>query len=283
MTTSTLILSGFGTNCEKETAYACRRAGRVATGGEVSVDIRHINALYNEGVALEDYGLLILIGGFLDGDDLGSGKACANRFRHRRLPSGGTFLDALERFIGAGRLVLGICNGFQVMVKLGLLPGLEGSSDHPPRVTLTTNANGRFEDRWVSLKADPASPCVFTRGIGRIELPVRHGEGRLLAGEAALVGGLLERHLAPLAYSLPEGGPTEAYPHNPNGSPRGIAALCNPAGTVLGMMPHPEAFNYYTNHPQWSRRPPPADAEAEDGEGLRLFRNAYAYLHGPCG
>jgi phosphoribosylformylglycinamidine synthase len=264
---TTLILSGFGTNCEKETAYACRRAGASA------VEIRHINAIYGEGIDLGDYDFLILIGGFLDGDDLGSGRACANRFRFRALPGGGTFLHELWRFVERGRLVLGICNGFQVLVKLGLLPGLEDGSGRQ-QLSLGPNARGRFEDRWVHLAADPRSPCIFTRGISRLDLPVRHGEGRVLAESPEVLARVVEQRLAPLSYCLADGSPTEDYPANPNGSPLGMASLCNPQGTVMGLMPHPEAFNHYTNHPQWARRP----FSAEDGEGLAILRNAYAYL-----
>jgi len=268
MTMKTLILSGFGTQCEKETRHACLQAGAD------SVEVRHINEIYQDALRLEDYGFLILGGGFMDGDDLGSGRACANRFRFRALPGGGTFLERLHGFIDRGNLVLGICNGFQVLVKLGLLPGDTGNGES--RVTLTNNARGRFENRWVHLHTDPASPCVFTRGLGPLELPVRHGEGRVIGEDDALPDLLVERGLAPLRYALPDGTPTEDYPANPNGSRHGIAALCNTRGTVMGLMPHPEAFHHYTNHPRWTRQaPPPAD---ESGLGLALFRNAYAYL-----
>jgi phosphoribosylformylglycinamidine synthase len=275
----TLILSGFGTNCERETEYACSAAGGKA------VEIRHISEIYTHGIDPGGYGFLVLIGGFMDGDDLGGGRACANRFRHRAIPAplgGGTFLERLHRFIDDGRPVLGICNGFQVLVKCGLLPGPlpgllglgEAGADSAQPVTITTNADGRFEDRWVHLRADPRSPCVFTQGMEHIELPVRHGEGRLLGADEALAPRLVERHLAPLRYSLEDGTPTEQYPANPNGSTLGIAALCNARGTVMGLMPHPEAFNHFTNHPLWTRRP----RNGEDGDGLQIFRNAYAYL-----
>lgn len=272
---NTLILSGFGTNCERETAYACTRAGGAERGSRV--DVRHINAFYNEGLRLGDYHFLVLIGGFLDGDDLGAARACANRFRYRPLPGGGTVHEALQAFVAEGRLVLGICNGFQVLAKLGLL-GDDGEASPGEaarqRVSVTVNANGRFEDRWVHLAADAASPAVYTRDLQAIELPVRHGEGRVVGESAAWLNGLVESHLAPLRYAGADGAPTEAYPANPNGSSHGIAALCNARGTVMGLMPHPEAFNHPTNHPRWTRRPP----DGEDGDGLRLFRNAYAYL-----
>ena len=264
----TLILSGFGTNCEKETVYACRRAGAE------DVEVRHINDIYGDGMRLEDYRFLILIGGFLDGDDLGGARACANRFRFRTLAGGGTFLEALHRFIDQGRLVLGICNGFQLLVKLGLLPGEGDAAAGAQSVTMAPNARGRFEDRWVRLSADAGSPCIFTAGITHLDLPVRHGEGRVWAHGPEELDRLIERRLAPLRYCDAEGAPTETYPDNPNGSPLGIAALCNPRGTVMGLMPHPEAFNHYTNHPQWSRRA----FTGEDGEGLAILRNAYGYL-----
>ncbi|MCZ6842759.1 MAG: phosphoribosylformylglycinamidine synthase subunit PurQ [SAR324 cluster bacterium] len=262
----TLILSGFGTNCEKETLYACRRAG-----GE-DADLRHINVIYHEGLDLAQYHLLILIGGFLDGDDLGAARACANRFRFRTLPRGGTFLRDLQKFVVQDRLVLGICNGFQLLVKLGLLPGSEAGARQ--QLTMAPNANHRFEDRWVDMIVEDRSPCVFTKGIGRIELPVRHGEGRVWAESRDVLERLVEQGLAPLMYCSQDGTPTEAYPANPNGSPLGIAALCNPKGTVMGLMPHPEAYNHYTNHPQWSRRP----FQGEDGKGLAILRNAYRHL-----
>lgn len=275
---NTLILSGFGTNCEKETVHACRRAGAE------QVDVRHINQIYNEqngGVNLEQYHFLILIGGFLDGDDLGGAKACANRFRFRSIPGGGTFLEQLHEFIHQGRLVLGICNGFQLLVKLLLLPG-GGDASATQTITMAPNAHGRFENRWVRLGADSDSPCVFTRGISQIDLPVRHGEGRVWARDPRVLEQLVEDRLVPLRYCDAQGAPTESYPQNPNGSPLGIAALCNSSGTVMGLMPHPEAFNHFTNHPQWSRREnrmeDGMEDGAEDGEGLVILRNAYHHL-----
>jgi phosphoribosylformylglycinamidine synthase len=229
-----------------------------------------------------------MIGGFMDGDDLGGGRACANRFRYRPIPQslgGGTFLDRLKRFVAEERPVLGICNGFQVLAKCGLLPGAleyrrnggdQAKADGAQRVTLTNNASGRFEDRWVHLRIDPASPCIFTKGMDHIELPVRHGEGRILAESDDLTHWLVEKHLAPLRYSLPDGTPTEEYPANPNGSALGLASLCSESGTVMGLMPHPEGFNHFTNHPQWTRLP----RGQEEGDGLQLFRNAYRYLAG---
>ena len=283
----TLILSGYGTNCERETQFACERAGAAVRAG--AVEVRHISEIYEGGIPLKEYSFLVMIGGFMDGDDLGGGRACANRFRYRRLPGrvgGGTFLERLQEFIADGRLVLGICNGFQVLVKLGILPG-SGRLDEPYRpvhidatqtVSLTSNARGRFEDRWIHLRIDPASPCIYTKGLEHLDLPVRHGEGRIVGHSEADLAKLVEGHLTPMRYSLEDGTPTVEYPANPNGSAFGIASLCNASGTVMGLMPHPEGFNHYTNHPQWTRKAFPPDPENEDGDGLALFRNAYAYL-----
>lgn len=265
-TAKTLILSGYGLNCEKETAYCCR-----LTGGE-AVDVIHTAFLIRGEIQLADYHFLIFIGGFLDGDDLGAGRVGANRFKYG-IP-GITHLqlqEQLAQFVASGKLILGICNGFQVLVKLGMLPGLQqviGLQE----VSLTSNANHQFENRWVHLKINPNSPCVFTQQIPKLYLPVRHGEGRL-EGEKTL-SQLLERDLIPLHYATLTGEATEHYPDNPNGSPWGIAAICNPKGNVMGLMPHPEAFHHYTNHPQWTR----LKYRGEEGEGLLLFKNAYRYL-----
>jgi phosphoribosylformylglycinamidine synthase len=267
---NTLILSGYGTNCEGETAHACRLAG----APEGTVHVRHITEIYAGTLNLDDYAFLVLIGGFLDGDDLGSARACVNRFRYRAMRDGGTFLDRLERFIASGRLVLGMCNGFQLMVKLGLLPGGADANGEGRQMTLGPNASGKFEDRWVRMVADPRSPCVFTRGIEEIELPVRHGEGRLLGATDDLLDVLVEAHQVPLRYADADGIATEKYPQNPNGSPLGAASLCDQTGRVMGLMPHPEAFHHATNHPRWTRRPFTSD----EGDGVKLFRNAYGFL-----
>ncbi|MDH4120830.1 MAG: phosphoribosylformylglycinamidine synthase subunit PurQ [Deltaproteobacteria bacterium] len=269
----TLILSGYGTNCEQETAHACRLAG----GGD-GVEVAHMSRIYQEGLSLDPYHFIVFIGGFLDGDDLGSGRACANRFRYRPLPGGGTFLEDLWRYADSGRLMLGICNGFQLLTKMGLLPGNgERPAGGPPAqtVSLAKNANNRFEDRWVRLAVESHSPCVFTQGMTGLELPVRHGEGRLAAqGEG--VAALVRQGLVPLRYANAQGAPTETYPHNPNGSPLGAAALCNKTGTVMGLMPHPEAFWDATNHPGWTRQP--GTPGTGEGQGLALFKNGYRYL-----
>jgi len=267
MTAKTLILSGYGLNCERETAYCCKKAG-----GE-HVEVAHLADLMQGAVSLEDYQFLIFIGGFLDGDDLGAGRVGANRFKLHKVEGSEKHLqEQLFDFISQDKLVFGICNGFQVIVKLGLVPALS-SNGGVQEVSLTHNLGGKFEDRWVHLGGDAQSNCIFTQNIPRSYLPVRHGEGRVVL-EKNILQKLQEEHLIPLQYTTAKGSPTENYPDNPNGSPGGIAALSNHKGNVMGMMPHPEAYNHYTNHPHWTR----LSVAQEDGEGLRFFKNAYRAL-----
>ena len=229
-----LVITGNGVNCELETAHACRLAGADA-------DIATIYDIMAGRVRLEDYQFLNLAGGFLDGDDLGSAKAGANRWAHAKVAgSGERLLDQLLAFVEADKLVLGVCNGFQLLVKLGLLPGNAGLLEQT--ATLTFNDSGRFEDRWVHLKPDPESPCVFTRGIQTgLFLPVRHGEGKLVTANEQVMYDIEAKHLAPLKYCLPDySAETMEYPLNPNGSEHAVAGLCDPSGRIMGLMPHPE-------------------------------------------
>ncbi|MBN9416913.1 hypothetical protein ABS71_02270 [bacterium SCN 62-11] len=245
MTVRALILTGHGINCAREMAQGFGLAGAESL-------VCHLNDLSE--VALDDYQILVLPGGFSFGDHLGSGRALAMRLR--RAPLGQT----IERFVAEGKLVWGVCNGFQTLVQMGLLPA---------GTTLAPNASGRFECRWVRLKANPASPCVFTRGMDVLELPVRHGEGQLVGEPSAA--------LVPLQYCDSQ-GPTQSYPENPNGSVLAGAALCNETGRVFGLMPHPEAFLRSTQHPEWTRHKDLASrfgtAFPSEGSGLAFFRNA---------
>jgi len=186
-----------------------------------------------------------------------------------------TLLDEVVAFVRRGGVVLGICNGFQLLVKVGLLPG--GGDDSRRTATLGPNVRGRFEDRWVRLLPDAASPCIFTKGMTEFELPVRHGEGRLLFVDDVARRGVVERRQIPLRFGL-GGLPTDRYPFNPNGSEESAAALTDPTGRILGLMPHPEAFVVRTQHPRWTRES--RDVVPEEGSGLRLFRNAVRFVQG---
>lgn len=263
-----IVITGYGTNCEMEMAHACRLAG-----SEV-VDIVHINELIRGEKSFDDYHFLNLPGGFLDGDDLGAAKAGANRIQYAKVSGKEERLyDQLLRFIHEGKMILGVCNGFQLMVKLGLIPSLE---DHhgDQEVTLTFNDSGRFEDRWVYLKINPKSPCLFTKGMKGVYLPIRHGEGKFIPADEAVQGELKRRGLIALQYSSETyRKPVMEYPLNPNGSIDAVAGICDETGRLLGMMPHPEAYLHRTNHPRWTREEVP-----EEGKGLAFFRNAVQYI-----
>lgn len=238
-----LVLAGYGLNCEAETAAGLRMAGARA-------DIVHVaDLLHDGGAALDHARLLVFVGGFSFGDHIASGRIFANRLRFR-------LGDRLARFVDDGGLVLGICNGFQTIVKLGLLPALDrrpGQGLAPQQATLVHNDRLGYRDAWVRLHIDPQSPCVFTRGSTGVPLPVpsRHGEGKLVLADAAMRARVEADHLVPVRYVDADGRPTEVWPDNPNGSAGGMAGLCDATGRVFGLMPHPEAYLYPENHPRW--------------------------------
>ena len=249
-----LVLRAPGANCDAEAQFAFELAGAVA-------ERVHINRLREQPGLLQRYQILAIPGGFTYGDDVAAGKILANQLRH--------FLgDALRIFRDADKLILGICNGFQVLLKAGLLvmPDDEG-----PLATLANNACGKFEDRWVVLQATPGR-CPFLKGYERLQVPVAHGEGRLLCRESWILQGLVQAGQVVLRYIAADGGPV-AYPDNPNGSQENVAGLCDVSGRVLGLMPHPERHVLPTQHPRWTR-----EGLATEGEGLRLFRNAVEFF-----
>ena len=261
-----LVITGHGTNCELESAHALRQAGAEET------IIVHFVDLRSGRVRLRDFNLLVFPGGFLDGDDLGAAQAAAMRWRFARTVQGHSLLDELWGFFEAGGLILGICNGFQLLVKLGMLPALD-SRYFERQVSLGHNNSARYEDRWVHLAVNKDSPCVFTRGLSKLFMPVRHGEGRIVPLDQNLLKKMSAEQLAALHYVDPESGlPTEVYPHNPNGSPLGIAGLTDPSGRILGLMPHPEAYNHPTNHPFWTRG-------GHGPLGTEIFRSGVRFLH----
>lgn len=249
---SILILTGYGLNCESESRYAWEQAGAAPT-------LLHLNDLLERPDRLRDFAGLMFIGGFSFGDHLGSGLVFANKLRTR-------LRDDLQRFIDAGKLILGVCNGFQIMTKLGLLPGLDRDY-FTPTVTLTQNDCGHFINRWVTLRIEPHAPCIFTRGVDRLPVPIRHGEGKLFTTDHAWLARIEAEHCVAGRY---EG-------ENPNGSLNAIAGLCDPSGRIFGLMPHPEAYLFPENHPQWDFRR--ARGEPIDpGAGRRIFENAVSYL-----
>ncbi len=268
MKVKAIVVTGYGTNCEMEMAHACKLAGADV------VDIVHLSDLLDGSKRFSDYHFLNLPGGFLDGDNLGAAQAGAHRLRSAKIKGEERrLMDELLAFVEKGGLVLGVCNGFQLMVKTGLLPALNG--DYQERsVSLTYNDSARFEDRWVHLKANPSSPCVFTKGIEKIELPIRHGEGKFVAIDDETLEKIEKLGLIALQYVHPETGkPTFEYPYNPNGSAKAIAGICDPTGRLMGLMPHPEGYLHRTNHPRWTRETLP-----EEGAGLQLFKNAINYI-----
>jgi phosphoribosylformylglycinamidine synthase I len=265
-----LVLTGFGINCEEEIAAAYRLAGAQAT-------IVHLNQVLHGAVSIHDFDVLTFPGGFSFGDDLGSGVVLANKLRYRQTgPGGRTLLDDLKQFVADGKFVLGICNGFQVLVKLGLLPNLGG--DVTPEVTLTHNASGRYEDRWVRLRVHPRTTTPFLKGLDVLEVPVRHGEGRLVVPDAATRGALEASGLNCLSYIDAAGDGTSEYPHNPNGADLNCAGLTDPTGQVFGLMPHPEAFLSAFNHPDWARRRRQNPGAPEEGAGLQIFKNIVEHI-----
>jgi phosphoribosylformylglycinamidine synthase len=247
-----IVLRAPGTNCDEETSAAWERAG-------ARVETWHVGRLLEAPRALDGFEILTLPGGFSYGDDLGAGRILATRLAS-------VLGDALVRFHTRGGLILGICNGFQVLVKAGLLPG-PGSA----AATLTQNESGRFEARWVWLTPTPGrSP--FITGTDPIELPVAHGEGRFLLAEPEALAALETGGQVVLRYADASGTPTQAYPANPNGSPGAVAGLCDRTGRVFGLMPHPERHIESIHHPRWTRGGPHVDGEC--GDGLSIFRDA---------
>lgn len=269
MTVKALVLSGYGLNCDVETAHAFTMAGAEAQRV-------HINALINKEVRLADFQIMAFIGGFSWGDDHGAGVVQAVRMKTRL---GEDLLD----FVNSGKLVIGICNGFQTLVNTGLLPGING--DYVSReVALLHNDCGNFRDHWVHLKANPKSPCVFTKGLDKLMLPIRHGEGKFYA-ETPILEKLTQNQQIALTYTKPDYSPAAGeFPANPNGSLMDIAGVCDQTGHVFGLMPHPEAYLFATNHPLWTKgyetakRENKPDFFKKETAGAQIFMNAVNFF-----
>lgn len=269
-----LIITGYGINCEKEMAFACKKGG-------AEVTVTHINDLLNGAIALNDYHLLGFPGGFSFADDLGAAKAFANRLTYSQ-HEGKSFKERLHEFVQKGNCIIGICNGFQLLVKLGLLPSFVDIGT-PQQLSLVHNDSQQFENRWTHHKVLP-SPCVFTKDLESLYLPVRHGEGKLVAQSEEVTEKLFRNHQVVLQYSDINGTPTENYPDNPNGSTRAIGGVCDETGRVFGMMAHPEAALFFTNLPHWQRLKTQASRIGEEvpleADGYKIFENGMNYLRG---
>jgi phosphoribosylformylglycinamidine synthase subunit PurQ / glutaminase len=263
----TLILRTAGTNCDGETAHAFELAGSTA-------EAVHLNRVLKNPEILRDYQLMALPGGFSYGDDIAAGRIFANQIVHH-------LRDAFHAFRDAGKPILGVCNGFQVLVKTDLLPGSIGDRSGQT-CTLTNNDSGRFIDRWVRLMPQP-SKCIWTAGMDQlIELPIAHGEGKFVPATDAVRQALRENGQVSLIYAKADSSPAKgAFPDNPNGSVDDIAGVCDITGLVFGLMPHPERFVRSFQHPSWSRFQRPQ--QAAEGVGLRVFRNAVQHVQDAVG
>lgn len=280
-----LVLTGFGINCDYETQYACRQVGAEA-------DIIHINELIDLSrtrQGLSQYHIFVVDGGFAWADDHGAGVLLGLKIK--------SHLGAqIDEFIADGKLIIGICNGFQALVNMGLLPGFDNDY-HTRAVALAANERN-YRDQWVNLVANQESPCIFTKGIEQIDLPIRHGEGKFFAPQNVIDrleanGQIVLRYAKPLpeprrgqphVYPKPTYAPARGeYPFNPNGSLDDIAGICDETGRVFGLMPHPEGYHHLTSHPDWTRlvdhrkrwdKPLPDSR----GDGLKVFTNAVDYV-----
>jgi len=253
-----VVLRAAGINCDAETEHALELTG--ARAQRV-----HINRLIEDKSLLNRFSILVIPGGFSYGDDVAAGKILANQIRHH-------LYDAVHKFIDDGKLVLGICNGFQVLVKCGLL-GANGSGNGQQSVTITNNDSGKFEDRWVYLEPQ-TDRCIFIEPGRRIYLPIAHGEGKVVTKSDSDLIKLLDDGSVAFKY-VDKDGREGGYPVNPNGSAGAIAGLTDATGRVMGLMPHPERFVRATQHPRWTRL-----ENRGDGDGMSIFRNAVNYIRG---
>ncbi len=251
-----LVLRAAGTNCDVETAYAFEQAGAIA-------ELIHINRLRENPSKLKEYQILTIPGGFSYGDDISAGKIFSVQLRHQ-------IGDALRDFVESDKLVLGICNGFQVLVKTGLLPWPAFDKGFTQHVTLAENDSAKFEDRWTYLKA-PETKCVFVDSGDIIYLPVAHMEGKFVPFDDGVLDKLKANGQIVFRY-VDESGLPGDYPVNPNGSVDDIAGICDPSGRIFGLMPHPERHITETHHPRWTRGDKPIIS------GMKIFDKAVGYF-----
>ena len=263
----TIVLTGYGINCDDETMFAFEKAGSDA-------DIVHINDLIGEPKKLDKYQIFSFPGGFSYGDDTGSGKALANRIMNN-------LIDELRAFLERDTLMLGICNGFQVMVNIGVIPSLTGQIAESD-AALVHNNTFRYQCRWVDLKINTDSPSVFTRGIDTLHIPVAHGEGSFYAPDD-IIEKIEKNNLVTMRYINPDGESAGGeFPFNPNGSMNDIASICDKTGRIMGMMPHPERAILFTQRDDWTEQKEKMIREnkdiPEDSEGIKIFNNAVEYF-----
>jgi len=258
-----IVLRTAGTNCDQETAFAFESFG-------ADVDLVHINELYSKVKCLGDYHILVLPGGFTYGDDIESGRILANELRLH-------FAEEIRTFISDQKLILGICNGFQVLVKAGILPGPSNGEEiseyhFSQSVSLTFNDSGKFEDRWIHLKLNSRS--VWTEGMeNNIYLPVAHAEGKFLTGSVSQTKQLKEHKQIAFQYVNKDDSEPD-YPANPNGSVEHIAGITDQTGRILGLMPHPERHFLFQHHPFWTR----LGKKRKYGDGAKIFGNGVKYV-----
>ena len=251
-----LVLRTAGTNCELETANALGLA-------EAQPTLAHVRELRSGKVRLLDFDILAIPGGFSYGDDVAAGRILANEIKRH--------FAELRQFVRSGRPVLGICNGFQVLVKAGILPQ---NKQGEQLASLTNNDSARFEARWTRLRINTQSHCLFLKDLPEmIELPVAHGEGKFVVKSPKVLEDLKRSNAIALQYVNEEGN-LNGYPYNPNGSIFNIAGVCNPEGNCLGLMPHPERFITRFQHPNWTRQ-----TFAKEGIGLEMLRNAVKHVN----
>ncbi len=253
MSVQTLLIRTAGTNCDGELAHAFQLAG-------AQVRIEHINRLIAQPALLDRASIIAIPGGFSHGDDIAAGRIMANRMRHRLLEP---FTAAIRR----GAAVIGICNGFQVLVKMGLLPACDGDGLGRQGATLADNTSGRFIDRWVKLHVPTDTVCIWTQDLGELTLPVAHAEGRFTVADPSVVAAMHRQGQVALRYD---------HDDNPNGSIDDIAGICDPTGLVFGLMPHPERYVHPTHHPQWLRLGEAAWHHTP--AGLTVIRNAVEHV-----
>ena len=251
-----IVLRAAGINCDMETEYALELAGAKAQR-------MHINRMIENKALLDEFQIIVFPGGFSYGDDVAAGKILANQIRHH-------LYEPIKKFIDDGKLVLGICNGFQVLVKTGILPG-NNSAENQQEVTITYNDSGKFEDRWVYL-APQTDKCVFIEPGRQIYLPVAHAEGKIVTKDEAALEHLKSEGQIAFKYVDANGNEGD-YPINPNGSTESIAGLTDTTGRIMGLMPHPERFVRPTHHPHFARL-----KERPDGDGMTIFNNAVKYV-----